>query len=79
MSGVGEGHEQQGGELASEDTFDRRGSDILATRRTAARTCRAVDCERIDIDRAPAGMVTARLRGPVWRYHGGGPDIGGLG
>jgi len=20
----------------------------------------------------PAGMVTARLRGPVWRYHGGG-------
>jgi hypothetical protein len=73
MSGVGEGHEQQGGELGSEDAFDRRWSDILDTEADLLREHaeRLIANGSISIER-PAGKVTARFRGPVWRYHGGG-------
>jgi hypothetical protein len=73
MSGVGEGHEQQGGELDSEDAFDRRVSDILDAEADLLREHaeRLIADGSISIEQ-PAGMVTARFRGPVWRYHGGG-------
>jgi hypothetical protein len=73
MSGVGDGDEQQGDELDSEDAFDRRVSDILDAEADLLREHaeRLIANGSISIER-PAGMVTARFREPVLRYHGGG-------
>ena len=70
---VEEEHEHEGDEPDSGDAFDRRRSDLLDAEADLLREYaeRLIATGSLSIER-PAGMVTARLRGPVWRYHGGG-------
>jgi hypothetical protein len=77
---VEEDHEHEGDEPDSGDAFDRRRSDLLDAEADLLREHaeRLIAHGSISVER-PTGMVTARFRGPLWRYHGGGPGIGGLG
>jgi hypothetical protein len=70
---VEEDHEHEGDEADSGDAFDRRRSNLLDAEADLLRAHaeRLIANGSISIER-PAGMVTARFRGPVWRYHGGG-------
>jgi hypothetical protein len=69
---VEEDHEREGDEPDSGDAFDRRRSDLLDVEADLLREHaeRLIATGSISIERA-TGMVTARFRGPVWRYHGG--------
>jgi hypothetical protein len=69
---VEEEHEREGDEPDSGDDFDRRWSDLLDAEADLLREHaeRLIATGSISVER-PAGMVTARFRGPVWRYHGG--------
>jgi hypothetical protein len=70
---VEEEHKHEGDEPDSADAFDRRRSDLLNAEANLLREHaeRLIATGSLSIER-PAGTVTARLRGPVWRYHGGG-------
>lgn len=66
-------HEHEGYELEAGDAFDRRRAHLLDAEAELLRDQaeRLIAAGSISIQR-PDGMVTARFRGPVWRYHGGG-------
>jgi hypothetical protein len=68
---VEEDHEREGDEPDSGDAFDRRWSDLLDAEADLLREHaeRLIATGSISVKR-PAGMVTARFRGPAWRYHG---------
>jgi hypothetical protein len=67
MSCVGEGHEQ-GGELGTEDAFDRRLSDIFDAEEDLLReqAVLLLATGSISIERS-AGTVAVQFRRPVWR------------
>jgi hypothetical protein len=69
---VEEDREREGDEPDSGDAFDRRWSDLLDAEADLLHEHaeRLIATGSISVER-PAGMVTARFRGPVWRYHGG--------
>lgn len=71
MSCVGKGHEQQGGELDSENAFERRVSDIFDAEADLLReqAMLLLAAGSISIER-PAGTVTLQFRRPVWRHRG---------
>jgi hypothetical protein len=70
---VEEDHEREGDEPDSGDAFDRRWSDLLDAEADLPREHaeQLIANGSISVER-PAGLVRARFRGPVWRYHGGG-------
>jgi hypothetical protein len=68
---VEEDHEREGDEANSGDAFDRQWSDLLDAKADLLREHaeRLIATGSISVER-PAGMVTARFRGPAGRYHG---------
>jgi hypothetical protein len=70
---VEEDRENEVYELEFRDAFDRRRAHLLDVEAELLRdeAERLIATGSISIQR-PDGMVTARFRRPVWRYHGGG-------